>query len=340
MFSKAEVITSSAFALIVVAAATAAPTIQANIPAFYQHQKAWDGVAAWTAPGGPSYGGGDWWESAVDSSSGNRVQVGWCGTTAWLGAIYNWSTRGYTNLFDHTSMDPDVGPPYHANRSWLERANYANGDLAWRTNPGNGGMAWTNNVRNYVTYHTGVNPEIQRYLNRGTRIDRLSDPEAPLDEKWNGSAWVPQAGVDSGYTNYYNLFKDMMDRGGTCVVRIGVSPNANNNGNWWTNFHVLTGAGYEQIGTDFYLYLADPNKTSGFVGAGADWGHQYAENSFGGGAPIGVPYYTRVKLNGNTISGGVFDGSRIDALYTMWVPTPGTATLVLAGLFATRRRRD
>lgn len=188
MFRTAQVIASSAVILVIAAsAATAAPTIQANIPAFYQHQKAWNGTAAWTAPGGPSYGGSDWWESSTDSA-GNRFQVGWCGTTAWLGAIYNWSTRGYTNLFDHTSMDPNVGPPYHANRTWLERANYANGDLALRTLPGNGGMAWTNNVRGYVTHYTGVNPEIQRYLNKGARIERLTDPEAPVDQKWNGTA--------------------------------------------------------------------------------------------------------------------------------------------------------
>lgn len=339
MLYQARAITSSCLLLLITGTSIAAPTIQANIPAFYQHQKAWNGTDAWTAPGAPSYGGANWWESAIDPDSGARVQAGWCGTTAWLGAIYNWSTRGYSNLFDHTSMDPQIGPPYHANRSWLERANYANGDLALRTNAPNGGCAWTNNVRDYVTTYTGVNPEITRFVRQNGKIERITDPEAPLDEKWNGTAWVPQAGVDSGYSSYYNLFKDMMDRGGTCVVRIGTSTNANNNGNWWTNFHVLTGAGYETIGTDTYLYLADPNKTTGFIGAGADWGHEYAENSFGGGAPIGLPYYTRVKLVGNTISGGVFDGSKIDALYSMWVPTPGTATLTIAAMFVAHRRR-
>lgn len=344
---------SKSAALLVVflctASAFAAPTIQANVPNFYQHQKAWNPGDAWVAPGAPSYGGANWWESAI-GESGARQQVGWCGTTAWLGAIYNWSTRGYTDLFDHSAHDPQIGPPYHGGRTWLERANYANGDLALRSGGANGGCAWVPSVRDYVRANTvsqanpgGIDPEIQRYSRQNGRIERLTDVERPLDRNWDGTNLQLQAGVDSGYSSFYSLFTDMMDRGSTCVVRIGASTNANNNGNWWTNFHVLTGAGYEEImganGVEQYLYLADPNKTSAFVGAGADWGHAYAVDSFGGGAPIGLAQYTRVRVDNNKIIGGAFDNSMIDAVYTMWVPTPGTASFMLVSLFAIRRRR-
>lgn len=330
--------------LIGVAGASAAPTLQANVPNFYQHQKAWTPGNAWALPAGPEYASANWWESVPDGMGG-RGQAGWCGTTAWLGAMYNWSTRGYTDLFDHTARGAA-----HAGKNWLERANFANEDLALRADAANGGSAWVPNVRNYVRANTvtvanpgGIDPEITRYSRQNGRIERLTDVERPLDRNFVGGNFVTQTGVESGFSSFYSLFSGMMDRGATCVVRIGTSSNPGNNGNWWTNFHVLTGAGYEQVngvnGVEQYLYLSDPNRTAGFVGAGADWGNPYAVGSFGGGPPMAVGNYTRVRLINNQIVGGAFDQSMVDAVYTMWVPTPGTASFMLCGLFAVRRRR-
>lgn len=320
---KRSVLLAALVGSAIAATAGAAPTFQANIPDFYQHQKAW--TAGPLPPVGPNYTviGNDWWES----------NGGWCGTTAWTNVLYHWSQNGYSRLWDHSNLDPQVGPPYHGGRNWLERAIYMNEDLALRVNPVSGSCAWVPAVRNYVQHWTGVDPQIERYLWLNGQVERLTSAEA------NGDAGA--AGVASGHADMWDVFTTYMNQGMTCTVRIGTG---NDLTLWWAgSFHVLAGAGFEQaMNGDRFLYLADPNDTSGVTNAGANWGHQYTVAEGGGAIPMGAAHYVRVKLaaDGRTIDGGTFDGCPIDAIYTMRVPTPGALSLAaMAGLACFRRRR-
>ena len=96
----------------------------AGIADFYQHQKSFQGTYPGTdpfktdplpAPLKPAYDNKNWWEN----------DGGWCLTTAWTDTLYYWSQKNAPNLFDHTAMGAE-----HKGKSWLDRFNYMNEDLA------------------------------------------------------------------------------------------------------------------------------------------------------------------------------------------------------------------
>ena len=108
------------------------------------------------------------------------------------------------------------------------------------------------------------------------------------------------------------------------MIRIGGTPTA---GAWWGgSYHQVTGAGYNNDGTNT-VYYADPNN-AGSGAAGANWGHPYA-----GAAPlpVGAAFYDSGRMNADgTFSTGAYAGSsftRFDVFFA--VPEPGSFVITI-----------
>src|SRR6266545_5900115 len=113
------------------ASAQSVPFFKPDLADFYQHQKSGSdparpfGIPALApndppAPLQPGYTNGNWWEDGG----------GWCCIAAFTNSFYFLDKHGFPGLFDHSNLDPVVGPPFHAGRTWQERMAYAIEDLA------------------------------------------------------------------------------------------------------------------------------------------------------------------------------------------------------------------
>lgn len=318
------------------------------IPDYYQHQLANQGRAASPNPlpvptdavpgGGANYDQTKfWWEGYTDMG-GVRRGGGWCATTGWLDAIGYWDRNGYAGLVDRTAQGGA-----HAGKTWIEQFTYSNSALALTADATDGACAWTDSVRSYVRANTvtaarpaGIDPLITRYMWKGGGVKNITSAE-----NLDGAPVGYLTGAATNFGGMLDVLRFSVAQGYTATIKINQSDtSADNNGNWWRNFHVLTLAGFENGPNNVTtVYLADPND-SRVNGTTADgWGVPYpAGHAF----PVGQAYYGSFTLSpdGNTITSGAYAGCAIDQIYLMKVPAPGSAALAGLGmLVATRRRR-
>lgn len=344
---------SLALALVASSGALAAPTWlggSAKVPDYYQHQLSNQGRAASPSPlpvppdavpGAANYAQDKfWWEGYTDST-GARKGGGWCGTTAWLDAIGYWDKSGYKGLVDRS----DKGG-VHAGKNWVEQMTYSNSELSLTVDATDGGCAWSSQALTYIKNNTktartpaGIDADLEQYMWKNGRVEKIR----PGQREFNDLLDPPQA-INSDhaaqYSSMWSVLTDSVSRGYVAMIRIGDSSNANNNGNWWSNFHVMTMAGYDgALGAGAKGYFADPDNSfrSGVTAAG--WGVPYAATD---PFPTGLNFYNelKIKADGRTIDGGAYDLSKIDQVWLLRVPTPGSLALLLTSslLFAARRR--
>jgi|CXWL01.1.fsa_nt_gi hypothetical protein len=328
-----------------VSAARAAPIYEANLPDFYQHQKA--GATAWfelgyVAPAIPAntavpgYANGNWWES----------DGGWCGTTAWTDIMYHWDQKvAVADLFDHSK--PAVHDAVHNGKTWLERFNYLNEDMATWNNqpPGNAGCIGPAGIRDYVGTHGWGNATLDEY-DFGPRIGGGGNI---VRRKPNGGALE-----NTTYTSLFEAYAALLPSDATVVLEILPRPVDADPQPWWgapnvaRSFHFIAGAGVEAATNS--VYFADPNNTNLQVGAPGmitppggtptitplGWGFPYPADA---AIPIGAAHYqVGTMTDGITFDNGPYNGAYIQHLYTL-APEPATVLMLVGALALLRRRR-
>lgn len=315
-------------ALGMTAAAHAGVTWASSLPAdFYQHQKSDPKAdATWIpSPLNPAYDSKNWWEQ----------KGGWCGTTAWVDAIYSQESR-FNGIFDNSKRKG--ADASHNGKTWLDRFNYANEDLAIIAGKNYGGtdgaVAWRDDIVTYTKNAGYANPMIDTYsvISGKMKVTDVNDKVS-----------------NSPFSTFLSVFNAGIKSNRAVVVHIKAGTAK---GTWWADsgsFHVITGAGVDLANNT--IIFADPDST--FHGGGWDAGYQAAfDNRYTGTDVLPVAdtskqasidkYYSTVKLaaDGLTFDSGPYKGAVISQIFTYSVPSAGPLSLATLGaLTALRRRR-
>ncbi|MBL8761470.1 MAG: hypothetical protein JNL50_09230 [Phycisphaerae bacterium] len=308
-------------------AAHAGVTWSSQLPAdFYQHQKS-DPKADGTwipNPLKPAYDSKNWWEQ----------KGGWCGTTAWVNAIYAQEAR-FNGVFDNSKRKG--ADASHKGKGWLDRFNYANEDLAIIAGKNYGGtdgaVAWRDDIVTYTKNAGYAKPAIDTYYTGGGKI-KVKDADDNVK--------------DSGFSTFLSVFNAGIKSNRSVVVHIKAGTNTTA---WWcksNSFHVITGAGVDFANNS--IIYADPDDT--FHGGGWDTGYQAAfDHRYTDTDALPVPdvtkqasidkYYSTVKLaaDGLTFDSGPYKGAVISQIFTYAVPSGGPISLASIGVLAALRRR-
>lgn len=307
--------------------AGAGVTWSAQLPAdFYQHQKADPKAdASWIPnPLKPAYDNKNWWEQ----------QGGWCGTTAWVNAIYAQEAR-FNGIFDNSKRKG--ADASHKGKGWLDRFNYANEDLAIIAGKNYGGtdgaVAWRDDIVTYTKNAGYTKPAIDTYFVNGGKMKVMD---------------VDDNVKNSPFSTFLSVFNAGIKSNRSVVVHLSAGTNTTA---WWCktgSFHVITGAGVDMANNT--IIFADPDNT--FHGGGWDTGDQAAfDHRYTGTDPLPVPdtskqdsidkYYSTVKLaaDGLTFDSGPYKGAVITRIFTYAVPSSGPVSLASLGMLAALRRR-
>jgi hypothetical protein len=335
------------------------PFFKPDLPDFYQHQKSGsDPAKAYNAPDlapsdppnplRPGYTNPDWWEDGG----------GWCCIAAFTNSFYFLDKHGAPGLFDHSNLDPVVGPPFHGGRTWQERMAYAIEDLAIDTfglqlggDPDGGGP------RTRSAVDGGPQHTIPDFLAKyGYGPDKLLYSEFFLDGgnvvRSDGASICgtdvcipPPAATPTPFTSLFDVYYQELLRSEDVVFRIEypagtVDPTkscADQGLPWWCfSYHMVTGAGVERDATMRKLWFADPNNTL----HGVDWGHPYTNAD-----KLPIPdltdpadiarYYEMVMLRADerTLDTGPYAGTMITRVFTTSpIPEPSTFLLWVTGV--------
>ena len=247
--------------------ASAAPTFLPDIPDFYQHQKSGSNAAnipykfptganpvprpATFTPGYANPTDRSWWEWGYNPDTAGSTgggAGGWCCIAAFTNAFYYWDVHGFSGLFNHGGVEP-----------LLNRANYAIEDLAIDFFDMNGTGAST--IPQFMDFYLpGGRPTYSEYFLDGGQVKKSNNPSAC----GFGLICDPAASTNTGFTSLFDFYKSQINAKNSVLVYI--EPGAGTTA-WWTNFHVVTGAGFDNN----ILYFADPNDTA----RGTNWGAQY-----------------------------------------------------------------
>lgn len=332
-------------ALLPAVEAAAAIHFQANVPDFYQHQKIWQGDLPIPYPAGPAVNNANWWEGYENAGPPlSGTYGGWCATTAWVNALYETEyTQGVNNLFSR-------GPGFNA-RPWLDQYVYNNEDLAIFSgggNPRNAGCAFPDTMHNYLNSRGRTQHNVNVYewnggAGLGNRV-RWTESYSAAGQA-NPNQPVPNPG-GGNYDSMFDFYKDLIQQNNAVLLYVDRGTNTDP-GVWWTNYHVVTGAGVETLGNDQIIWFADPNDTTRGIGdlVAGDIAYRYLA---GDGFPDHDYNYTRYYIDptdGRTFlqPGGTglpnYNGIRISQIWTMNIPEPATGLLLACGAMALRKRR-
>jgi hypothetical protein len=173
-------------------------------------------------------------------------------------------------------------------------------------------------------YLPGGRPTYDEYFLDSGQIKKSNNPSAC----GFGLICDPAASTNTGFTSFLDFYKSQINAGN--AVLLYIEPGAGTTA-WWTNYHVVTGAGFDNN----ILYFSDPNDTA----RGTNWGAQYQPGdtlvpAAGASDADRIAFYSKVTINGDgmTFDDGSYPTSKITRLYVLAVPEPATLSLLLVGL--------
>lgn len=330
---------STIVALLTVASAWTAAIYRADLPNFYQHQKAFQGQypdqnadGTWTVPeanplpnppdplqAAPDYNSPkNWWERGG----------GWCCTTAVSDMLYALQK-------DYFPQDPNLywGPGETGARSWFEYQNYGIEKFYFD-------FFKTANTFEDILVNRGFGPDriiYQEYFVDGAGKVELSDSPTRFC-----GVCAPGSGTVA-FANMHDLYDSVPTTGSYIALNVVSSSlsdeEQDRRGIWW-NYHVIVGAGID-LANDF-IYIADPNRnntgSNRGVGpnAGIGWGHPYASTDAFPGTAADYQVY---RISGNKLvavdpNNTAYDGLTIQSAMVL-TATPEPATLACVGMVVT-----
>jgi len=327
---------------------------QPHAPDFYQHQRAAQALsdgnpipAADHSPPVPLL-------PRYDPPAGNAANQrpnwwehlgGWCATTAWTNAFYQQQQRNPNDAFrlwdrsqaPRNAMDPAVAPG-DVGRSWIQRMAYENENVAIYAGAGaGGGCISASGASSYLT-DRGFAHQMICYFWDGSQP---AGQRVRIRDGMGGST------ADPNHATLFDVYRDMMRTDSSVVMQL--ERQMGDNPQWWGNFHVVTGAGVSMANQD--MWFADPNDTF----RGANWGRRYRDagemspNPGEPAVPIGGDAFpdqlrdysmATIAADGRTFANGTYQGSAIQEIWTLRVPTPSSAVIAaMMGIVMCRRRR-